>query len=168
MENKNQVQVVKDLPNKKITVTRNFDAPVEQVWKSWTDSKLLDLWWGPEPWRAETKSFDFKEGGNWLYAMVGPDNTRHWAKVTFKNINTQKSFQSVAVFCDENGKVNDDTPKSDWIIRFEAIPTGTRVTAELSSAKPSDLEKLLEMGFEEGFKMGLDQLDRLLAGQEKK
>jgi len=168
MENKNQAQIVKDLPNKKVTITRNFNGPVDQVWKAWTDSKLLDLWWGPEPWRAETKSFEFKEGGHWLYAMVGPNGDRHWAKVIYKKIDANKSLQSSDVFSDENGNVDNEMPKTDWFIRFEAIATGTRVTVELSAVKQSDLEKLLEMGFEEGFNMGLGQLDRVLAGQVKK
>ena len=55
--------MVKDLPNKKITVTRHFNAPLDQVWKAWTESELLDQWWAPKPFKAETKFMDFKVGG---------------------------------------------------------------------------------------------------------
>ena len=37
----------KDLDNKKIYVTREFDAPVEKVWRAWTEPGLLDQWWAP-------------------------------------------------------------------------------------------------------------------------
>ena len=32
----------KDLENKKIKVTREFVAPVEKVWRAWTEKELLD------------------------------------------------------------------------------------------------------------------------------
>ena len=59
---KNQTKIAKDLPNKRITVTRNFEAPLEQVWKALTEKDLLDQWWAPKPWKAKTKSMDFREG----------------------------------------------------------------------------------------------------------
>ncbi len=72
-----ELQIVKDLPKRKITVTRHFDASPELVWRAWTESELLDQWWAPQPWKAETKFLSFKVGGYWLYAMVGPDNSKH-------------------------------------------------------------------------------------------
>lgn len=33
----------KDFDNKKITIERDFDAPLSHVWKAWTDSAILDL-----------------------------------------------------------------------------------------------------------------------------
>jgi uncharacterized protein YndB with AHSA1/START domain len=92
MRDTNQVQIAKDLPKKTITVIRDFDAPPEQVWKAWTESEYLDQWWAPKPWRAETKELEFKEGGHWLYAMIGPDNSRIWARVDFTNIVPNKKF----------------------------------------------------------------------------
>ena len=60
----------KDIKNKRMYITREFAAPIANVWQAWTDSKLLDQWWAPRPFRAETKRMDFREGGQWLYAMV--------------------------------------------------------------------------------------------------
>ena len=79
----NKVLVNKDLANKKITVIREFDAPVEKVWKAWTQKELLDEWWAPKPWKTRTKTIDFREGGHWLYAMVGPTELNHLCALTF-------------------------------------------------------------------------------------
>ncbi len=57
----------KDVANNKMFITREFAGTVEDVWKAWTDPKLLDQWWAPKPWKAETKSMDFREGGRWVY-----------------------------------------------------------------------------------------------------
>lgn len=72
MSNK-QTTIAKDAANKKLIVVREFDAPLAEVWKAWTDSSILDQWWAPKPWKAKTKTMDFREGGTWLYSMVGPD-----------------------------------------------------------------------------------------------
>lgn len=78
MSNK-QTTISKDAANKKLIVVREVDAPLEDVWKAWTDSNILDQWWAPKPWRAKTKTMDFREGGMWLYSMVGPDALSHIA-----------------------------------------------------------------------------------------
>ena len=67
----------KDLPNKKMFVTREFAGTLEDVWEAWTDSNILDQWWAPKPWKAKTKTMDFREGGFWLYSMIGPDGSEH-------------------------------------------------------------------------------------------
>ena len=156
----NHLQISKDLTNKKITVTRNFAATPEQVWQAWTESELLDQWWAPKPWRAETKSMDFKEGGHWLYAMVGPDDTRHWARVDFITIDPFKSYTAKDSFCDENGNPNTDLPSMNWRNEFQATEGGTKVVINIAFASEADLEKIVEMGFEEGFASALNNLDQ--------
>src|SRR6187431_3103993 len=59
-----------DKVNKKINVERSFNGPIDPVWSAWTEAEILDQWWAPKPWRAETKSMNFKEGGRWHYCMV--------------------------------------------------------------------------------------------------
>ena len=81
----NQTTITKDVANKKLIVVREFDAPPEEVWKAWTEKELLDIWWAPKPWRAQTKTMDFREGGAWLYSMVGPDGTESYCRVDYLN-----------------------------------------------------------------------------------
>jgi uncharacterized protein YndB with AHSA1/START domain len=39
----NQTIFTKDLANKQIFVVRTFEASLEQMWRAWTESELLDL-----------------------------------------------------------------------------------------------------------------------------
>lgn len=164
MANNNNLQITKDLPNKKITITRYFNALPEQVWRAWTDSSLLDQWWAPKPWRAETKEMNFKEGGHWLYAMVGPDGSKHWSKVDFKSIEPKRRFEAVTFFCDENGNPVNEFSKSTWKNEFGASDDGTKVVVEITFASEADMQQLITMGFEGGFTMGLNNLEELLEG----
>jgi uncharacterized protein YndB with AHSA1/START domain len=162
MMTKQQTLVSKDPANNKLVVVREFAAPVEQVWKAWTESNLLDQWWAPRPWKAETKTMDFREGGFWLYCMNGPDGTQSWSRADYKTIDPQKSFTGVDAFCDETGKVNPDLPSMHWRTEFSPTATGTKVEVEITFSSASDLEKILEMGFQEGFTAALSNLDELL------
>jgi uncharacterized protein YndB with AHSA1/START domain len=156
----------KDLANKKIKVVREFDAPLEKVWKAWTDSEILDKWWAPKPWKANTKSMDFREGGRWLYYMEGPDGTRHYSIMDYKSIIPNKGFAGKDAFCDENGNLNNDLPVMNWRISFSKSDIGTKVEAEITFATEADIEKIIETGFQEGFAAAHNNLDELLANNE--
>ena len=60
----NKTQVAKDFKEKSIVVTREFNAPLPDVWRAFTESNLLDQWWGPSPWHAETKSQESRNIGH--------------------------------------------------------------------------------------------------------
>lgn len=153
----------KDAAGKKIKVLKSFDAPVSKVWNAWTDSKVLDKWWAPEPWKAETRSMDFREGGLWLYAMVGPDGTKMWSRADYETIVPEKYFIGLDAFCDENGMINPEYPRMHWKVSFQKAEAGTDLEVEITFPTEKDMTKTLEMGFEEGFAMGLGNLTKLLA-----
>lgn len=161
---KKETVFTKDLANKKLSVVRSFDAPLEQVWKAWTTSEILDQWWAPHPYRAETKTMDFREGGHWLYCMAGPQGDRTWCRMDYKTIQPHKTITSTAIFCDEQSNENPDFPIMHWKKQFSPTDNGTTVTIELSFDKTEDMETIIKMRFEEGFTAGLGNLDQYLAG----
>jgi uncharacterized protein YndB with AHSA1/START domain len=152
----------KDLAAKKIHVVREFNAPIEKVWKAWTDPDLLEKWWGPKPWVAITKLMDFTVGGVWLYSMVGPDGQKHWSHVKFTAIENGTRFATDCVFSDENGTVAPDAPVGHWDNKFVALGDKTKVVIDISFDDESTIKMMVEMGFEGGFTMGLNQLNELL------
>ncbi len=70
--------------DREILIERWFDAPRELVWSAWTDPKHVDKWWGPNGFRNQTHSMDFKVGGTWRYTMHGPDGKAwpNWIRFT--------------------------------------------------------------------------------------
>lgn len=151
-----------DKENKKILVKREFAAPLSKVWTAWTDSQMLDQWWAPKPWKSKTKKMDFREGGSWLYAMVGPEQEEHWARADFKSITPLKKYSVVDAFCDAEGNLNTGLPSAFWTIEFNEASGHTTVSIEIKYESVADLEKYVEMGFKEGFTAGLENLDELL------
>ena len=152
----------KDLPNKRLTVERSFDAPLPSVWEAWTDPAILDQWWGPKPYRAETITMEFSVGGAWFYAMIGPKGDKTMCKVNFTAIVPDKSFSSTTVFCDDAGHTNPDLPLMNWKVDFSYANGVTAVRTEISFNKQADMEAIIAMGFQKGYTMGLGNLEEYL------
>jgi len=157
---------VVDKQNNKIKVTREFAAPLSKVWAAWTQSKLLDQWWAPKPWKAITKKMEFKEGGYWLYVMAGPEGEEHWCRADFKSVSPMKSFEGIDAFCDPQGKINTDFPVVHWYLNFSEAKNKTTVNVEIKFDSLADLGKYIEMGFKEGFTAALGNLDELLVAEK--
>ncbi|MDB5271863.1 MAG: Activator of Hsp90 ATPase 1 family protein [Chitinophagaceae bacterium] len=155
-----------DKEKKKINVEREFEAPLETVWAAWTQHELQDQWWAPKPWKANTKSQDFKAGGHWLYAMEGPDGAKQWSKSDYISVVPMKSYSAKDAFCDENGNITNELPGSLWTVQFKPAGEFTHVSIELKFDTLKDLEKIIATGFKEGFTMGMENLDALLESKK--
>ncbi|WP_143306460.1 SRPBCC family protein [Chitinophaga vietnamensis] len=153
--------------NKSIHVKREFAAERSLVWDAYTKSEILDQWWGPKPWKARTKSMDFRDGGRWLYAMVGPQGEEHWSYAEFESVQPQKQFICRSGFADADGNINKDFPQSKWNLTFTEKDAVTLVDILITYEDVAHLETMIQMGFKEGFTMGLDQLAELLPSLKK-
>src|SRR6202165_3051611 len=52
-----------------ITITRNFDAPRELVFKAYTDPKLVPQWFGPREYTTTVDKMDARPGGLWRFVQ---------------------------------------------------------------------------------------------------
>ena len=163
MSKENKTHVTKDMKEKSILISRNFNAPLADVWRAYTESDLLQQWWAPAPWRAETKSMNFTGGGFWLYAMVSPEGQKHWGRMNYISIDKHKNFKIEDVFCDENGNVNLTLPNSKGQIIFTSLGDMTQVEFKMTYATEEALQQIIEMGFEQGITMCMDQLELYLS-----
>ncbi|WP_052759761.1 SRPBCC family protein [Paenibacillus sp. DMB20] len=55
-----------------IVITREYDYPLELVWKAWTDPTLVMKWWGPTNYTSPRCEIDFREGGKYVFCMRTP------------------------------------------------------------------------------------------------
>lgn len=155
-----------DLAAKTIHIVREFNAPIEKVWRAWTEADLLEKWIAPKPWTAKTKIMDFSVGGVWLYAMIGTGGEKRWVYAKFTAIENGSSFSSTGMFCDGEGNPLPDGPKSYRDTRFSAIDGNkTKVDQLITFEEESTIKMFAEGGFKEGTAMSLNQLDELLASE---
>jgi uncharacterized protein YndB with AHSA1/START domain len=149
-----------DKETKTVTVNREFDAELSLVWDAFTKQEILDQWWAPKPWASKTKFMNFEVGGRRFYAMVSPDGQENWAIQKYTSISPKTNFKMFNAFADaaENPKL----PGSDWDFNFSKQNGITKVSIAIYNESLERMEKMVEMGFKEGFTMALQQLDELL------
>ena len=146
--------------NKTVHVVREFNANLELVWKAWTTAELLDQWWAPKPFVAKTKFMNFEVGGRRFYAMVSPEGQERWSIQKYTSISPKTNFKLLNAFADKDE--NPELPGSEWDLNFSEQNGTTKVSVTIYNESLERMEKMIEMGFKEGFTMALKNLEDLL------
>ena len=109
---------------------------------------------------------DFKVGGRRFYAMVSPDGQERWAIQKYISISPKTNFKQFNAFADA-----DETPQlpgSNWDYTFSEEDGKTTVRITIYNESLERMERMIEMGFTEGFKISMVNLENLLAALSKK
>lgn len=153
-----------DKPSKTVFVDREFAADLPLVWDAFTKPEILDQWWAPKPWVSKTKVMDFKVGGRRFYAMVSPEGQEGWSIQKYTSISPKTNFQFYNSFADKDENPNPDMPGgSEWSLDFSETGGITTVRITIKNESLERMEKMIEMGFKQGFTMTLDYLGELLS-----
>jgi uncharacterized protein YndB with AHSA1/START domain len=155
-----------DKAAKTVFISREFDADLSLVWDAFTKAEILDQWVAPKPWTSKTKYMDFKVGGKRFYAMVSPEGQQRWAIQEYTSITPKTNFKMYNAFADKDG--NPELPGSEWDYTFSEQEGKTKVNITIYNESLARMEKMIEMGFTEGFKMSMNNLEKLLATLSKK
>ncbi len=151
--------------NNTVNIKREFNADRELVWEAWTNPEILDQWWAPKPFKSKTKAMEFKVGGRRFYAMVSPEGQEHWSIQQYTSISPKTNFKFLNAFADKDE--NPDLPGSDWDLTFSELNGTTTVHISIYNESQERMEKMIAMGFKEGFTMTLNELDTLLSTLKK-
>ncbi|HEX8561927.1 MAG TPA: SRPBCC domain-containing protein [Flavobacterium sp.] len=154
-----------DKTNNSVLVNREFAAELPLVWDAFTKQEILDQWWAPKPWESRTKFMDFRVGGRRFYAMVSPEGQEHWSIQDYTSISPKTNFKFFNAFADKDE--NPALPGSNWDLSFSEQNGTTKVSIIIYNESLARMEKMIEMGFQEGFTMTLNELETLLLTLKK-
>ena len=155
-----------DKAAKTVVVNREFDADLPLVWDAFTKQEILDQWWAPKPWTSKTKVMNFEVGGRRFYAMVSPEGQEHWSIQKYTFISPKTNFKYLNAFADKDE--NPELPGSDWDFNFSEQDGTTKVSITIYNESLARMEKMIEMGFQGGFTMTLNYLEKLLTTLSQK
>ncbi|WP_462248751.1 SRPBCC family protein [Ferruginibacter sp.] len=155
-----------DKSTKTAFINREFDADLSLVWDAFTKPEILDQWWAPKPWASKTKVMNFEVGGRRFYAMVSPEGQEHWSVQKYSSITPKTNFKFLNAFADANE--NPALPGSEWDLTFSEQNGTTKVSVTIYNESLERMEKMIEMGFKEGFSATLKNLEELLATLSKR
>ena len=152
---------------KQIEVTRTFNAPVEDVWKVWTDPELVKRWWGPKHFTSPVARIDFREGGRSIVSMLAPAEMGGqeyyllWVYVTIVPLQSIEFIQSLSdadgnkINPTEVGMPSDFPVDIRTVVKFKAIGTATEMTVT-EYAEFGTISNFAQIGLEQS-------MDKMLA-----
>lgn len=148
-----------------LSITRTIHAPVDIVWRCWTQEDLLKQWYCPKPWSVPEADFNLRPGGRMNMTMAGPDGERMELEGSFLEVNPNKRL----VFTDAYSEGYFPRPNSFMTGVVEFRPTDDGNTEMIWSARhatPDTRQQHIEMGFEKGWNAAADQLDELASSMK--
>ena len=89
-----------------MALTRNFAAPVERVWRAWSEAEQVMQWWGPTGFTSPLCKMDFRVGGTTLVCMRAPaefGGMEMYNTWSYTRIEPQARIEFVQHFSDEHG-----------------------------------------------------------------
>lgn len=110
------------MQDRQITLTRLIAAPLETVWRCWTDPEILPKWFGPEGYCCITKEIDLRAGGIWRFDMIGPDGKIWLNRHRFTLSEPPKRLE----FLLDGG--DDGTEPMTVVVNLSPEAGGTRIT----------------------------------------
>lgn len=103
---------------------------------------------------------NFEVGGRRFYAMVSPEGQERWAIQKYTSITPKTNFKMFNAFADKDE--NPELPGSDWDYNFIGQGEVTKVSITIYNESLARMEKMIEMGFKEGFTASMQNLQDLL------
>jgi len=146
-------------------VTAELDATVERSWQLWADPRQLERWWGPPTYPATVVDHDLTTGGRVTYYMTSPEGQKFHGWWEVLAVEPPRRLVLKDGFADDNGAPNDSMPTTISDVTLTERDSGGTVMV-ITSRFPSveAMEKLVDMGMEEGMTLAVGQIDAILAG----
>jgi uncharacterized protein YndB with AHSA1/START domain len=138
---------------KEFIISRVIDAPLERVWKAWTDAKQLKNWWGPKGFEIVSTKVNLRPGGIFHYHLRSADGQDMWGKFTYHEIVPQKRLVFVVSFSDEAGGVTRHPLHEKWPLTILSSVTFAQANGRTTVTVrwiPVDATKVERETFEDG------------------
>jgi len=154
---------------KDVVIERTFNAPIESVWKMWTEAENFKKWYGPQGASIPTAEMDVRVGGKRHLSMKvdtpnGP--MEMWFVGEYLGVNPMTRLSYTESMSDEAGNIISPTDMG----MPEGHPEKTTVTVELTDMGGSTKMVMTHAGVPAespgatGWNMAIDKLEKLLSG----
>ena len=93
------------LEERQISVSRTFEAPLDLLWKAWTEPVHFMKWYGPKEFTAPTCEIDLRVGGRHLWSMLSPDGNQMYFTGSYKEVQPMERLVYTDSMSDAEGNV---------------------------------------------------------------
>jgi uncharacterized protein YndB with AHSA1/START domain len=139
--------------DRELSITRLLNAPVEKVWRAWTEAEHIAKWWGPNGFTNTISKMEVVTDGEWEFIMHGPDGTDFRNKHVYGEIIKEKKLVLNHV----------TAPKFQMTATFEAQGDKTLLTLHSIFESAEQLQDVIRVfKADEGMKQNMDKLEAYL------
>lgn len=143
-----------------ITITREFDAPVEAVFRAHKEPELVAQWLGPHGYDMKIDTYDFRTGGRYRYVHTNPAGNQFAFNGVFHVVRDNEFAIQTFEY--------EDFPDVVSIESMTFLDLGDgRTRLEGRSVYPSieARDGMAQSGMEKGVTDGYERLDRIVEGK---
>jgi uncharacterized protein YndB with AHSA1/START domain len=155
---KREAQIVADPEIPTITITREFDAPPERVFRAWVEPDLVRQWMGPRSIDMDIETWDCRTGGSYRYAALrdGEEVARFYG--SFHEVRPAERLVQTFTYEEVPDGVSLET------MTFEPLEGGRCRTVAVSVVDSMQAQAaMMASGMEVGINEGYEKLDEMLA-----
>lgn len=141
-------------PKTKLTIERRYTCAPDVLYGAWTDPLRLPLWFGPAGFSCRTQSIDLREGGEWLFEIIGHGMTFRYRHRFVRMVPDQR----IEYLLDEGT----DVTVVEAVVTFAPLASGARLRQEMTFPTAKSCAEAEAMGAVELGQTTLDKLARLV------
>ena len=142
-----------------IEIVREFDAPVERVFRAHVDPELVVQWLGPRRLRMRLEQWDIRRGGSYRYLHVDEDGTEYGFWGAVHDVQPGRSITQTFGF-----DLEPDSPALETAVFTDLGDGRTRLKVISAVFDVATRDGMLSSGMEDGMQQSYQRLDELLAG----
>jgi uncharacterized protein YndB with AHSA1/START domain len=139
------------------TITYEFDAPPERVFKAMTDATMIPRWWGPRRYSTIVDKLEPKVGGQWRFINRAADGGEHAFHGVFHLIDAPRRIVQTFEYEGAPGHVSLES------LTLEERGGRTVATAHSVFQSVEAREGMMQGGMEDGARETYERLEELLA-----
>lgn len=141
-------------------LSREFDAPVDAVFRAHADPDLYLQWIGPRGLSSTITDWDFRSGGSYGFEQRDQEGEAYGFRGVIHTVVENELVIQTFEFLGAPNEVSLDR------LRFEALPDGrTRLVGRSVFTSVEALDAMIAHGMERGVTEGYERLDELLAAR---
>lgn len=151
-----------------LVLERTLDAPIDLVWKAYTDPEHLKRWFSPKPYEITEIEVDLRPGGIFRFRMIGPDgfDTGHGTPGCVLEVIDREKLVWTSALGPEyrpnaTGEGCDSFPMTAVITFADAGNGQTAYKAVALHKDAADRDTHEKMGFHDGWGTTASQLEEL-------
>jgi len=154
---RHETQIVSDPDVPLVRITREFDAPVEKVFRAHTDPDLIVQWLGPRDLTMTIDHYDCRSGGSYRYIHLRGDDEFGFHG-SFHEVRPNELIVQTFTF-----EGFPDQVALEKLVLEDLGNGRTRLTATSLVDSFADRDAFVASGMETGVVEGYERLDEVLA-----